>query len=253
MSRTLVALHAHPDDEALFTGARLALAARDAQRTVVICVTDGSLGFDPEGRTPLEEGHDRAATALVRSSELCASCRELGVDRLVELGIPDSGMEGWASMANPVALCNLDPEALGAQIAEVLKAEGPVTILTYADDGFYGHPDHVAVHRVALATARLLPDAEVEAVVMTPEGIDAALDAARREGGLLPEWLGRRLVVPHDEAEVVHTTHGASVASAKQRAVACHESQLDNAVLAAMAPGLFAAVFGTERYVRVDV
>jgi len=62
---------------------------------------------------------------------------------------------------------------------------------------------------------------------------------------------GRGLVVPHEEAEVVTATEGSSVARTKQAAVAAHQSQLDNQVLAQMDPVLFAAVFGTEHYIAL--
>lgn len=251
MSRTLVALHAHPDDEALFTGARLALAAGAGVRTVVICLTDGSLGFDPAGRTPLEQAHNRAATAVTRRTEFTAACEVLGVTRQICLGLPDSGMAGWPSAQDPAALCNRDLAWVGGQVADLVAEEGPVTILTYADDGFYGHPDHIATHQVALGAARGLHDVEIEAVVMTTPQIEAALEAVAGAGGLVPEWLGRRLVVPHDPADIVTTIEGAGVADVKQAAVACHGSQLDNQVLSEMDPGLFSAVFGTEHYVSV--
>jgi len=252
MSRTLIAVHAHPDDEALFTGARLALAAAAGIRTVLICLSDGSLGFDPDGRTPLEEGHDRGATAALRSAELHDAATILGVARLVEFRCADSGMEGWPSAQAPTALCNLDLTEVAARLAVLLEEEAPATVVTYAEDGFYGHPDHIATSRIVREAARRVAgDLELEAVVMTPSSIAAALEAAAGSGGRLPEWLGRGLVVPHEEAEVVTATEGSSVARTKQAAVAAHQSQLDNQVLAQMDPVLFAAVFGTEHYIAL--
>jgi LmbE family N-acetylglucosaminyl deacetylase len=252
MSPTIVAVHAHPDDEALFTGGRLALAAESGQRTVLVCVTDGSLGFDPAGRSPLDEGHDRTATAGQRSAELREAASLLGIDRLVELGYADSGMAGWPSTGSPAALCNQPVELVGHRIAEVLAEESPEVVLTYAADGFYGHPDHMATHEATVeALGRWGGTSALEAPVMTPASIDEAVAAAQATGGILPEWLGQRLVVPHEQAEVTLVVDATSAAARKQAAVAAHASQIDNRVLAEMAPELFAAIFGVERYVRL--
>jgi LmbE family N-acetylglucosaminyl deacetylase len=249
---TAVYVHAHPDDEALFTGGRLALCALHGERQVLITCTDGSLGFDPSGRTPLEEGHDKAATALARSDELRRSADVLGIDCLVELGIPDSGMAGWPTTHLPEAFVNRPLEDIAAQLAELFDEEGPCVVVTYAADGFYGHPDHVQTHRAVMRACEQSPSVlRAEAVVMTTPAIEAAIAAAARSGQELPEWLGRRLVVAHPELEVTREVDATMVADVKQRAVGAHATQIDNLALSMMAPAVFAEVFGIERYVTI--
>jgi len=251
---TVVVVHAHPDDESLFTGLRLLHAAENGQRTVLVTCTDGALGFDPAGRGALDPAHDAAATATQRHGELLEAAALLRIDRVVTLGYGDSGMEGWASAHEPSAFVQQDPDDVAAELAEIFREEGPCEVVTYALDGFYGHPDHIHVARCVLRAAARTPHVQgVEAVVMTQEAIDSALDAAHATGGELPEWLGKGLVVPHRDDEVVRVLVAPKDAALKQAAIGAHTSQLDNKVLAAMDAGLFADVFGTERYIALEI
>ena len=44
MARTLVAFHAHPDDESLLTAGTMAKAAAEGHRVVLVVATAGELG-----------------------------------------------------------------------------------------------------------------------------------------------------------------------------------------------------------------
>jgi LmbE family N-acetylglucosaminyl deacetylase len=249
---TTVYVHAHPDDESLFTGLRTVLEARAGSRQVLVTMTDGSLGIDPDGRTADDPRHDRAATARVRSHELHDAAALLGFDRVVELGFRDSGMAGWASAAEPGSFACQDRAIIAAQVAEILRAEGPCSVVTYDHTGFYGHPDHVATAHAAMAAAALVDTVRsVEAVVMTEGDVDHAVTRAREVGELLPEWLGERLITLTPEEEVTRVLDAPQLASIKQAALAAHRSQIDNQVLIDLDPELFAGVFGHERYVTL--
>src|SRR5271166_5761995 len=104
--RCLLCVHAHPDDEALFSAGVMARYAADGVRSVLVTCTDGSLGFDPDGVGPHEPGHDRGAVAAARRVELEASAALLAVDRLELLGYADSGMLGWPENDAPGAFIN---------------------------------------------------------------------------------------------------------------------------------------------------
>src|SRR5881628_174225 len=92
---TLMAVHAHPDDEASSTGGLLARCAAEGIRTVLVTCTDGSCGDGPGGVKPGEPGHDPAAVAATRQAEREASCSALKGTHLEQRGYADSGMMGW--------------------------------------------------------------------------------------------------------------------------------------------------------------
>src|ERR1700691_6141398 len=92
---TLMAVHAHPDDEAIGTGGILARYGDEGVRTVLVTCTNGELADAPGGIKPEEECHDDRLVVPLRRQELEASCQALGVDHLELLGYRDSGMDGW--------------------------------------------------------------------------------------------------------------------------------------------------------------
>lgn len=138
--QTVLALHAHPDDESIFTGLTLRRLSDAGARVVLVMATGGDLGGS---RLPLEPGEtvpDR------RRRELADAAALLGVHRLVLLGHRDSGLPGGEGLRHPQALAGTDPVALGRAVAEIVDAEGAGTVLHDDAAGIYGHPDHRAAH-----------------------------------------------------------------------------------------------------------
>ncbi len=146
---TVLALHAHPDDEAIFTGITLRRLADAGARTVLVVATAGELG---RSRIPLRTGEtipERRIAELEHAAEL------LGVSRLVLLGRRDSGLPGWSSGTHARALAMADPLRLAREIAELADAEGAGTVIHDDERGIYGHPDHLATHRIGTTAASL--------------------------------------------------------------------------------------------------
>src|SRR5258708_10416395 len=104
---TVMAVHAHPDDEASSTGGVLAKYADEGVRTVVVTCTNGEFGDSPGGVKPGQDGHDEQAVAQIRLAELRESCKHLAVADLELLGYHDSGMPDWEYKNPPDAFCNL--------------------------------------------------------------------------------------------------------------------------------------------------
>ncbi|MBV9325816.1 MAG: PIG-L family deacetylase [Chloroflexi bacterium] len=150
---TLLAVHAHPDDETITTGGTLARCGAEGVRTIVVTCTTGDLG---EVRDPTLLGQDVAA---LRSAELEAACRVLGVSRLVQLGYGDSGMAGTPENDRPTAFVRADVEQVAARLIAIVDAERPTVMVAYDETGGYGHPDHVRAHEVAVAAYRAAPPA----------------------------------------------------------------------------------------------
>jgi LmbE family N-acetylglucosaminyl deacetylase len=147
---TVLALHAHPDDEAIFTGITLRRLADAGARIVLVMATAGELG---ESRIPLRAGEtvpERRVAELEHAAEL------LGVSRLVLLGKRDSGLPGWPTGRHARALVAADPLPLARRLAEVADDEGVSAIVHDDEHGIYGHPDHRAAFRVGATAAELL-------------------------------------------------------------------------------------------------
>jgi LmbE family N-acetylglucosaminyl deacetylase len=145
---TVLALHAHPDDEAIFTGLTLRRLADAGARTVLVLATAGELG---RSRVALRRGEtvpQRRLAELERAAEL------LGVSRLVLLGERDSGLGGWHG-DHASSLAAADPVPLARRVAELADAEGAATLIYDDEHGIYGHPDHRAVHRIGATAAGL--------------------------------------------------------------------------------------------------
>jgi len=147
---TVLALHAHPDDEAIFTGITLQRLADAGARTVLVVATAGEMGTS---RVPLRVGETIPER---RIAELERSAAVLGVARLVLLGRRDSGLPGWTSAGHARALAVADPARLAREVAVIADDEGAGTVVHDDEHGIYGHPDHRATHRVGALAADLV-------------------------------------------------------------------------------------------------
>ncbi|GIX47977.1 MAG: mycothiol S-conjugate amidase [Candidatus Tectimicrobiota bacterium] len=144
---TLMAVHAHPDDECLSTGGVLARLAREGVRTVVVTATRGEEGeiVDPQ-LAPL-----RPRLGEVRVQELLCACKRLQVAALYLLGYRDSGMAGTPANAHPACLAQADLHEATGRLVRLIRAVRPHVLICYDEQGGYGHPDHVRVNRITVA------------------------------------------------------------------------------------------------------
>ncbi len=156
----LLLVHAHPDDESINNGATMAAyVARGAQVTLVTC-TRGEEGeiLVPELAHLASDKDD--GLGAHREIELAAAMKELGVTDFRFLGSPekswrDSGMIGTPQNARPDVFwnCNLDEAA--RELEKVIHEIKPHVLITYDENGGYGHPDHIKAHQVAMRAAEL--------------------------------------------------------------------------------------------------
>ncbi|MHB1776893.1 MAG: PIG-L family deacetylase [Acidimicrobiales bacterium] len=250
MAPTLMAVHAHPDDEVLFTGGALARYGAEGVRTVVVTCTGGELGYGRDGVAGRTAAADQAEVAAARRRELEASCRLLGVHELALLGYRDSGMAGWPSNRAAGAFAAAPLEEAAARLAELLERHRPQVVVTYGADGFYGHPDHVQAHRATVAALDRTGVADKTYFVAVPRShLATAAELAAAADLTLPDWLASP-AFGTDDRLVTTTLDCRSVAGVKFDALAAHATQLDNAFLLALGPDLFAEALGIEWYVR---
>src|SRR5919106_2773643 len=160
----VVAVHAHPDDETLFTGATLAaLVNAGASVTLVTCTAGEASGQNPEKRT--EESD--AAIREARLAELDTACRILGVTNRTFLGLGrwrDSGREP-SRCRLPGLFADAGDDAVEA-LAMIFQRERPHVVLTYEPEGITRHPDHVRAHRLVVETLDRLSTSDGEQAAM---------------------------------------------------------------------------------------
>ena len=161
-ARRLLLVHAHPDDETTGTGVVMArYAAEGAHVTLVTC----TLGEEGEVLVPAL-AHLAAAEGDqlggYRYHELSLAMRELGVTDYRILGGPgrwrDSGMMGLPTNDVPRAFWQADLKEAAQELVAVLREVRPQVVVTYDENGGYGHPDHVQSHRVAMAAVDAAAD-----------------------------------------------------------------------------------------------
>ena len=245
---TAVFFHAHPDDEAIQTGGTMARMAADGHRVVLVTATRGELGETPEGfLSPREDLAER------RAVELAAACKVLGVARQEYLGYRDSGMAGEPTNDDPSCFWQADVDEAATHLAAILDEEHAEVLATYDENGGYGHPDHIQVHRVGLRAAAR---AGTDRVFMATMNRDYMLSLAARsdEFGLsMPEEQRSMLDTLGVHAERITTAVDVrDYLDRKRRAMQAHASQIaDTSFFLMMPPEAFAAVWGTEWYIRV--
>jgi N-acetyl-1-D-myo-inositol-2-amino-2-deoxy-alpha-D-glucopyranoside deacetylase len=191
--RRLLLVHAHPDDESIYTGATMAKYAAEGARVTLVTCTLGELGEV----IPASLAHLAAAKegglGEYRIGELAAACAELGVTDHRFLGGPgrwrDSGMMGTEGNDDPRCFWRADVDQAAGALLDVIAEVRPQVLLTYDAQGAYGHPDHIQAHRVAWRACELAgPDApEKFYATATPESglVTTEIEATA--------WFGRKL------------------------------------------------------------
>jgi N-acetyl-1-D-myo-inositol-2-amino-2-deoxy-alpha-D-glucopyranoside deacetylase len=165
LDRRLLLVHAHPDDESIGTGATMAKYAAEGAHVTLVTCTLGELGeIIPPGLAALAADRDDQLGGY-RIGELNAACQALGVTDHRFLGglgrWRDSGMIGTPGNDDPRAFWQADMAEAATALAAVIREVRPQVIVTYDDDGFYGHPDHIQAHRVTWRAFQLAADPAV--------------------------------------------------------------------------------------------
>ncbi|HSP37948.1 MAG TPA: PIG-L family deacetylase [Frankiaceae bacterium] len=252
---TLMAVHAHPDDEATGTGGVLAKAAAEGIRTVLVTCTDGRCGDGPDGVKPGEPGHDPLAVAEFRRAELDTSCALLGIESLELLGYADSGMVGSASNDAAGSFWSTPLDESAGRLAELIDRYRPDVVVTYDENGFYGHPDHIQAHRVTMAAVAIAGTASKVYWTTVPRSAMAEFGRMAREQGLIPADAPELTEMPDfgvPDDEVTTWVDVRKFAERKRAAMAAHASQSDSAMFLQMPPEMFSTVMGLETFVRVQ-
>jgi LmbE family N-acetylglucosaminyl deacetylase len=252
----LMAVTAHPDDEALGFGGTLAKYSAQGCETFLLTATRGERGRFRGHRPGTPDHPGSEALAEIRRGELEASAATLGIKELAMLGYGDQCLD------------QADVASVVARIVAHVRRWQPQVVLTFAPDGAYGHPDHIAVSQ--LTTAALVAAAD-SAHVSGGQGSEPCLppyavsklyylawsaaawrayqaafkkltftvDGVERQATPWPDWA---LTTVIDTERWWPTVW---------RAVSCHDSQIGGyAALAGLTPDLHQALWGSQSFYR---
>jgi N-acetyl-1-D-myo-inositol-2-amino-2-deoxy-alpha-D-glucopyranoside deacetylase len=264
--RSLLLVHAHPDDESIFTGATMAKYAAEGARVTLVTCTMGEAGMNrltrsfPPGRggmaqhrstdmaqhrrTDIAE-HRRTETeerwhieitkrrrkemAEIRGRELEAACAALGVADHRFLGGPGRWRDsGPMGGTDPHSFSGADVEEAAHDLAAVIREVRPQAVVTYDANGFYGHPDHVQAHRVAWRAYQLACDCELTKFYATTMPRSVLEAAVRRPaGGAVGPGPGQaRPRMGSSDEEVTTEIDAAAFLNAKLAALRSHATQI---------------------------
>jgi N-acetyl-1-D-myo-inositol-2-amino-2-deoxy-alpha-D-glucopyranoside deacetylase len=250
VERSLLLVHAHPDDESIGTGATMAKYAAEGARVTLVTCTLGELGeiIPPDLRhlLPDELGQHRM-------TELARACQALGVKDHRFLGgegrYRDSGMMGLPGGDDPACFWQANVAEAAAALAAVIEEVEASAIVTYDANGFYGHPDHVQAHRVAVRAHELAGGAaNLYATAMPRTVLERAVE--------LPgdSWFVRNADLSAGVVDDQVTTEidAAAYLAAKREAMRAHETQITvDGDYFALSNEIGQRILGTEYYTRL--
>ena len=246
---TLVSFHAHPDDECIACGGVMRKAYEDGHRVVLVVATRGEHGEVQDGF--LAEGETLEQR---RVEETRAAAEVLGAQRVEFLGYVDSGMMGTETNDLPGSFWRAPIEEAAERLAEILRAEQADVLTVYDDNGGYGHPDHIQVHRVGMRAAEL---AGIPRVYQSTSNRD---EFVRRMQEMAAEAADSGLDMPSiedmadfgkPESELTAVVDVTAFLEYKRKAMRAHASQIaEESFFLALPDDKFAIAFGSEWFIR---
>ncbi len=258
MPRTLIAIHAHPDDEASKTAATVARYAREGVRCILVTATGGEEG---EYLNPNYAGRDPADLPELRAKELARSAEIIGYQNAISLGFRDSGMAGTAANTAPSSFAAAPLASAARPLVELFRQERPQVVISYAESQlFYPHPDHIRVYEATREALKLASDRlawpelgdpwevpkwywslwtrerfETVAKELASRGVDAPFRMQERDG---------------DDHLVTTKIDVSTTLAVARDALLAHESQIDPTApfWFAISPEEMAAIYPYEEY-----
>jgi LmbE family N-acetylglucosaminyl deacetylase len=246
-----MAVLAHPDDESLGMGGALARYAGEGIETYLVTATRGERGRfgDAEEHPGIEK------VGQIREAELRCAAETLGVKEVSLLDYIDADLD------------KADPQEAIGRIAWHYRRVRPHVVVTFAPDGAYGHPDHIAISQFATAAAVCAADAEFEIrgetnANLTPHSVSklyymawpsnkwaayqssfkdlkTTVDGVERRATPWPDWAITTVLDTSDHWETVW------------KAIGCHKTQLTiYSKLATLPEELHRSLWGTQEFYR---
>lgn len=187
MSGTVLALHAHPDDESSKGAASVARLVDEGVRAILVTATGGEAG---DILNPVMDRPEIAQRlAEIRANELAEAASIIGYDEVVMLGYRDSGMPDSDDNGRSDVFRNQPLDVVLGAVVEIVRRERPSVVLGYDAHEFYPHPDHLRIHEMTL---------ELVAAAADPNRYPETGDPWQIEKLYAPVFTRERLVVLHE-------------------------------------------------------
>jgi N-acetyl-1-D-myo-inositol-2-amino-2-deoxy-alpha-D-glucopyranoside deacetylase len=256
MSKRALFVHAHPDDETINNGATMAQMVEDGVAVTLITCTRGEEGevLVPELSHLASNAEDKLGTH--RITELANAMKELGVKDHRFLGeYRDSGMMGTPQNEHPNCFWRADVEEAAKKLASVIDEVKPQVMVTYDENGGYGHPDHIQTHRVAMRAAEIA-NWQIKKIywnIMPKSVVQKGMDAMKAQGS---DFFGAEnvddLPFVKDDSFVSAVIHAPNQVDKKMAAMKAHATQISlDGPFFALSNNLGVQVFGDEYYTLV--
>jgi N-acetyl-1-D-myo-inositol-2-amino-2-deoxy-alpha-D-glucopyranoside deacetylase len=265
--RRLLLVHAHPDDESIETGATMARYAAQGARVTLVTCTLGELGeIIPPALAHLSYDSG-GGLGQHRVGELAAACAALGVTDHRFLGGPgrwrDSGMMGMPSNDWPGCFWLADVDEAARELLAIIEEVRPQVVISYDENGFYGHPDHIQAHRVTWRAFELadglagklyataMPRSKLgEAMALEPAEVAASLAAT----GFTRVSSLDKVPFGVDDDQVTTQIDAVGYLDAKLAAMRAHQTQIVvHGSLFALSDMVGRRALGTEFYTLLAV
>ena len=237
---SLLVITAHPDDESILCGGLLASCSAQGVTVSLLCLTQG------------EHGQGTGDIAACRQAELKAASDILGISSTTVLNHED-GMLPW-----------IDPAIICAEINKALDHHCPDVVITFDEDGMYGHPDHIAVHHCTTKVINLHREQTPALYYGTtpPHAMRALTDYVAKQfaanDGTSPsptDILG--ISDPdawgHAAPQPTFIFQASGFSRQKLLALRCHKSQLTDGVLSYVPEADASLLLGTEHYRQAPI
>jgi N-acetyl-1-D-myo-inositol-2-amino-2-deoxy-alpha-D-glucopyranoside deacetylase len=267
--RRLLFVHAHPDDESINNGATMAKYAAAGTHVALVTCTLGE-----EGEVVVDELAHLAADkddqlGAHRIGELAAAMDALGVADHRFLGgagrYRDSGMMGEPANERPDCFWQAPVDEAAAYLVQTIRGVRPQVLVTYDENGGYGHPDHIQAHRVAMRAFELAAETGFRRDLGEPWQVakvywNAIADSSIRQAILALREAGDTTTfqgidpdgdIPYAVPDDLVTTEidGTDYADAKLAALRAHATQIKvNGPFFALSNNLGSEVMAHEQY-----
>ena len=245
---TLLLVHAHPDDEAISTGGVMLKAKAHGHRVVLVTATRGEVGEIYN----MDEATSRPHLGEIRTKELQNAAEILGVDRQEFLGYRDSGMVDTEDNKDPRSFHQAKLDEAAGRLAVIVREERPDVVVTYGEDGVYGHPDHIKAHFVTNAALDIVakegsPVKKLYYTAIPRSIMERFLEQAPEQARQAQSGNMRITGTPDELVTTQVDVH--DYVQQKRAAFGAHVSQIDpNSWFATMQDQVYELAFGTEYY-----